>query len=175
MNGGIGTYVKGSSESHLEVGDRANDSLRIDGNELQAKIVGEGGNLGMTQLGRIEYTANGGRMNTDSVDNVGGVDCSDNEVNIKILLNGLVQSGDLTVKQRNKILYDMTDEVGELVIEDCYRQTLSLSVTALRGVNQLKEQTRFIHELERSGKLDRALELFQRTMKSQSAYLKVVD
>ena len=86
----------------LEVGDRANDSLRINGNELQAKVVGEGGNLGLTQLGRIEYAANGGRMNADSVDNVGGVDCSDNEVNIKILLNGLVQSGDLTVKQRNQ-------------------------------------------------------------------------
>ncbi|GLX82230.1 NAD-glutamate dehydrogenase [Thalassotalea eurytherma] len=157
-NGGIGTYVKGSSESHLEVGDRANDSLRVDGSELRAKIVGEGGNLGLTQLGRIEYTANGGRMNTDSVDNVGGVDCSDNEVNIKILLNGLVQSGDLTVKQRNKLLYDMTDEVSEIVLNDCYRQTHSISITELRGASQLKEQTRFIHELERTGKLDRALE-----------------
>lgn len=157
-NGGIGTYVKGSSESHLEVGDRANDSLRINGNELQAKIVGEGGNLGLTQLGRIEYTANGGRMNTDSVDNVGGVDCSDNEVNIKILLNGLVQNGDLTVKQRNKLLYDMTDEVSEIVLHDCYRQTHSISITELRGASQLKEQTRFIQELERTDKLDRALE-----------------
>jgi len=157
-NGGIGTYVKGSKETHLEVGDRANDSLRINGCELQAKIVGEGGNLGLTQLGRIEFAANGGRINTDAVDNAGGVDCSDNEVNIKILLNGLVQSGDLTVKQRNKLLYDMTDEVADIVIEDCYRQTHSLSITAMRGVNQLKEQVRFIHELERTGKLDRALE-----------------
>jgi len=157
-NGGIGTYVKGSSESHMEVGDRANDSLRINGNELQAKIVGEGGNLGLTQLGRIEYAAKGGRINADSVDNVGGVDCSDNEVNIKILLNGLVQNGDLTVKQRNQVLYDMTDEVSEIVLHDCYRQTHSLSITELRGANQLKEQTRFIHEMERSGKLDRGLE-----------------
>ncbi|XQW86666.1 NAD-glutamate dehydrogenase [Thalassotalea piscium] len=157
-NGGIGTYVKGSKESHLEVGDRANDALRVNGAELEAKIVGEGGNLGLTQLGRIEYAAKGGRINADSVDNVGGVDCSDNEVNIKILLNGLVQTGDLTVKQRNKILYDMTDEVGDIVIEDCYRQTHSISITALRGVSQLKEQTRFISEIERSGKLDRALE-----------------
>ncbi|WP_448564244.1 NAD-glutamate dehydrogenase [Thalassotalea ganghwensis] len=157
-NGGIGTYVKGSSETHLEVGDRANDSLRINGKELEAKIVGEGGNLGLTQLGRIEYAAKGGRINADSVDNVGGVDCSDNEVNIKILLNVLVQNGDLTVKQRNKILYDMTDEVADIVIKDCYRQTHSISITALRGVSQLKEQTRFIHEMERSGKLDRALE-----------------
>ncbi|PCI62514.1 MAG: NAD-glutamate dehydrogenase [Gammaproteobacteria bacterium] len=157
-NGGIGTYVKSSSESHLEVGDRANDSLRINGSELQAKVVGEGGNLGMTQLGRIEYCAKGGRMNTDSVDNVGGVDCSDNEVNIKILLNGLVQNGDLTVKQRNKILYDMTDEVSKIVLQDCYRQTQSISITASRGASQLKEQIRFIHEMERAGKLDRGLE-----------------
>ncbi|MDO6446033.1 NAD-glutamate dehydrogenase [Colwellia sp. 1_MG-2023] len=157
-NGGIGTYVKSSKESHLEVGDRANDSLRINGSQLQAKIVGEGGNLGLTQLGRIEYAIKGGRINTDAVDNAGGVDCSDNEVNIKILLNGLVQNGDLTVKQRNKILYDMTDEVSEIVLDDCYRQTHSLSITNQRGVNQLKEQTRFIHDLERSGKLDRALE-----------------
>ena len=157
-NGGIGTYVKSTKETHLEVGDRANDSLRINGRELKAKVVGEGGNLGFTQLGRIEFAANGGRINTDAVDNAGGVDCSDNEVNIKILLNSLVQAGDLTVKQRNQLLYDMTDEVGDLVIEDCYRQTHSLSITAMRGVNQLKEQVRFIHELERSGKLDRALE-----------------
>ncbi|MDG1752225.1 MAG: NAD-glutamate dehydrogenase, partial [Thalassotalea sp.] len=157
-NGGIGTYVKSSKESHLDVGDRANDSLRINGAQLQAKIVGEGGNLGLTQLGRIEYAIKGGRINTDAVDNAGGVDCSDNEVNIKILLNGLVQSGDLTVKQRNKILYDMTDEVSEIVLDSCYRQTHSLSITNQRGMNQLKEQTRFIHDLERSGKLDRALE-----------------
>ena len=157
-NGGIGTYVKGSKETHLEVGDRANDILRINGADLQAKVVGEGGNLGLTQLGRIEFAANGGRINSDAIDNAGGVDCSDNEVNIKILLNSLVQSGDLTIKQRNKLLYDMTDEVGEIVIKDCYRQTHSLSITAMRGANQLKEQVRFIHELERAGKLDRSLE-----------------
>ncbi len=157
-NGGIGTYVKGTQETHLEVGDRANDNLRINGNDLQAKVVGEGGNLGLTQLGRIEAAINGVRLNADSVDNVAGVDCSDNEVNIKILLNGLVKNGDLTVKQRNQLLYDMTDEVSQIVLEDCYRQTHSLSITATRGAHQLKEQTRFIHELERSGKLDRALE-----------------
>ncbi|WP_077342784.1 NAD-glutamate dehydrogenase [Pseudocolwellia agarivorans] len=157
-NGGIGTYVKSSKESHLEVGDRANDALRINGNELQAKVVGEGGNLGFTQLGRIEFAANGGRINTDAIDNAGGVDCSDKEVNIKILLNSLVQNGDLTVKQRNKLLYDMTDDVSEKVLEDCYRQTHSLSITAMRGGSQLKEQSRFISELERTGKLDRALE-----------------
>lgn len=157
-NGGIGTYVKGSKESHAEVGDRANDDTRINGKELRAKIVGEGGNLGLTQLGRIEYTANGGRANTDFIDNVGGVDCSDNEVNIKILLNSLVNAGDLTVKQRNELLYDMTDDVAELVIQDCYRQTQSISITHVNGVSKLKEQQRFIHGLEREGALNRELE-----------------
>ncbi|MCV5215137.1 NAD-glutamate dehydrogenase, partial [Escherichia coli] len=103
--------------------DRANDMLRIDGRDLRAKVVGEGGNLGMTQLGRIEYALTGGRVNTDFVDNVGGVDCSDNEVNIKIFLNGLVSNGDLTVKQRNQILESMEDEVGEIVLDDAYRQS----------------------------------------------------
>ncbi|WP_341504096.1 NAD-glutamate dehydrogenase [Gallaecimonas sp. GXIMD4217] len=157
-NGGIGTYVKGSSESHAEVGDRANDAVRINGKELRAKVVGEGGNLGLTQLGRIEYALNGGRINTDFIDNVGGVDCSDNEVNIKILLNSLVNSGDLTRKQRDQLLYDMTDEVALMVLEDCYEQTHSISITELRGGGALKEQMRFLHELEKAGKLDRALE-----------------
>ncbi len=157
-NGGIGTYVKASSETHAEVGDRANDALRVNGNEVRAKIIGEGGNLGCTQLGRIEYTANGGRMNTDFVDNVGGVDCSDNEVNIKILLNALVDDGELTVKQRNRLLEDMTEEVAEIVLQDCNDQTRTISVTQVRGAEQLKEQIRYIHYLEKEGKLDRALE-----------------
>ncbi|MDN3651382.1 NAD-glutamate dehydrogenase [Thalassotalea ponticola] len=157
-NGGIGTYIKGSKESHAEVGDRANDVLRVNGSEVQAKVIGEGGNLGCTQLGRIEYTSNGGRMNTDFVDNVGGVDCSDNEVNIKILLNTLVANGDLTIKQRNNLLYDMTDDVERIVLEDCYHQTHSISISEARGAKKLKEQQRFIHHLERHGKLDRALE-----------------
>ncbi|WP_371189241.1 NAD-glutamate dehydrogenase [Thalassotalea maritima] len=157
-NGGIGTYIKGSKETHVEVGDRANDVLRVNGNEIQAKIIGEGGNLGCTQLGRIEYTANGGRMNTDFVDNVGGVDCSDNEVNIKILLNTLVANGDLTIKQRNKLLYDMTQDVEEIVLQDCYRQTQSITISESRGAAKLKEQQRFIQRLEKDGKLDRALE-----------------
>ena len=158
-NGGIGTYVKSSKESHLDVGDRANDVIRINGNELQAQVVGEGGNLGLTQLGRIEYALNDGRINTDSVDNAGGVDCSDNEVNIKILLKSLVDNGDLTVKQRNKLLYDMTEQISDIVIDDCIQQTCSLSVTEIRGVGQLKEQVRFINALEKSGKLNRSLEL----------------
>ncbi|MDF2152140.1 NAD-glutamate dehydrogenase [Vibrio sp. CAU 1672] len=157
-NGGIGTYVKSSSETHTAVGDRANDVLRIDGCELRAKVVGEGGNLGMTQLGRIEYALHGGRVNTDFVDNVGGVDCSDNEVNIKIFLNGLVSNGDLTVKQRNQILESMEDEVGEIVLDDAYCQSESISVTEQQGVSVVKEQIRFIHTMEKAGYLDRALE-----------------
>ncbi|MBF7072796.1 NAD-glutamate dehydrogenase [Glaciecola sp. MH2013] len=157
-NGGIGTYVKSSKETHAEVGDRANDTTRVNGNQVRAKIIGEGGNLGLTQLGRIELAANGGLVNTDFIDNVGGVDCSDNEVNIKILLNSLVNAGDLTVKQRNALLYDMTDDVSDIVIQDCYRQTQSISITALAGVKQLKEQLRFIHGLEREDLLNRELE-----------------
>ena len=157
-NGGIGTYVKSKKESHSDVGDRANDALRINGADLKAKIVGEGGNLGFTQLGRIEYASSGGRVNTDFIDNVGGVDCSDNEVNIKILLNTIMNNGDLTLKQRNKLLYDMTDDVAEIVIQDCYRQTQSISITQMMGVKQLKEQLRFIHGLERAGSLNRELE-----------------
>ena len=157
-NGGIGTYVKSSRETHTDVGDRANDALRIDGRDLNAKIVGEGGNLGMTQLGRVEYALKGGRVNTDFVDNVGGVDCSDNEVNIKIFLNGLVANGDMTIKQRNQVLESMEDEVGAIVIEDAYVQSESISVTEQQGVAVVKEQIRFIHQLEKAGHLDRALE-----------------
>ncbi|MCK6265031.1 NAD-glutamate dehydrogenase [Vibrio sp. ZSDE26] len=157
-NGGIGTYVKASSETHTDVGDRANDSLRVDGQEVKAKVIGEGGNLGMTQLGRIEFALSGGRVNTDFVDNVGGVDCSDNEVNIKIFLNGLVTHGDLTVKQRNKILESMEEEVGVIVLDDAYCQAESISVTEKQGVSLVKEQIRFIHTMEKSGHLDRALE-----------------
>ncbi|KKO46583.1 NAD-glutamate dehydrogenase [Arsukibacterium ikkense] len=157
-NGGIGTYIKATSESHAEVGDRGSEALRINGKELKAKIFGEGGNLGATQRGRIEFAANGGRINTDFVDNVGGVTCSDNEVNIKILLNALVQNGDLTLKQRNKLLNDMTDDVAELVLKECYRQTQSITLSSLLGAEQIKEYTRFIHALEKDGKLNRELE-----------------
>ncbi|MDO6635952.1 NAD-glutamate dehydrogenase [Pseudoalteromonas carrageenovora] len=157
-NGGIGTYIKHSKETYADVGDRANDALRINGKELGAKIIGEGGNLGATQLGRIEFAAKGGRVNTDFIDNVGGVACSDNEVNIKILLNGLVAEGDLTRKQRDELLYSMTDEVSELVLKDCYRQTHTISITQSKGASTLKEKIRFIHALEKEGKLNRAIE-----------------
>ncbi|MDN3489924.1 NAD-glutamate dehydrogenase [Pseudoalteromonas sp. APC 3694] len=157
-NGGIGTYIKHSKETDADVGDRANDALRINGKDLGAKVFGEGGNLGATQLGRIEFAAKGGRVNTDFIDNVGGVACSDNEVNIKILLNGLVAEGDLTRKQRDELLYSMTDEVSELVLKDCYRQTHTLSITQSKGTSTLKEKIRFIHALEKEGKLDRTIE-----------------
>src|SRR5690606_13518262 len=114
-NGGIGTYIKASAERHSQVGDKANDGLRVDGNEVRATVIGEGGNLGMTQLGRIEYSLNGGACFTDFIDNAGGVNCSDHEVNIKIMLNEVVAAGDLTVKQRNEIFMAQTAAVGELV------------------------------------------------------------
>ncbi|MEM0911697.1 MAG: NAD-glutamate dehydrogenase [Pseudomonadota bacterium] len=157
-NGGIGTYVKSSRESHSDVGDRANDGVRVNGDEVQARIIGEGGNLGLTQLGRVEAALNGVRVNTDYIDNVGGVDCSDNEVNIKILLNGLVANGDLTIKQRNKLLYDMTNNVSTIVLHDCYRQTQSMSITELHGPKVIREQLRFIDGLEKQGALNRELE-----------------
>ncbi len=157
-NGGIGTYVKASTETDAEVGDRANDALRINGSQLKAKVVGEGGNLGLTQLGRIEYAKTGGRVNTDFVDNVGGVDSSDNEVNIKILLNSLVAQGDMTMKQRNSLLEEMEDEVGEIVLDDAYCQSESISITETLGSSGVKEQLRFVHQLEKQGQLDRALE-----------------
>ena len=157
-NGGIGTYVKASSESHADVGDKANDALRVNGNELRCKVVGEGGNLGMTQLGRVEFGLNGGGSNTDFIDNAGGVDCSDHEVNIKILLNEVVQAGDMTEKQRNQLLGSMTDEVGGLVLGNNYKQTQALSLAARRAVERIAEYKRLMSDLESRGKLDRAIE-----------------
>jgi len=157
-NGGIGTYVKSSRESHAQVGDRANDALRIDGRELRCKVVAEGGNLGFTQLGRIEYALAGGRINTDAIDNSAGVDCSDHEVNIKILLDAAVREGELTLKQRNRQLAEMTDEVAALVLRDNTFQTQSLSVAGRVAPQLLEQQARFIRSLERAGRLHRAIE-----------------
>ena len=157
-NGGIGTYVKSSKESHADVGDKANDLLRVDGRELRAKVVGEGGNLGMTQLGRVEYGLNGGKSNTDFIDNAGGVDCSDHEVNIKILLGEIVGAGDMTGKQRNKLLVEMTDAVGGLVLGNNYKQTQALSLAERRARERVSEYKRLMTALEAAGKLDRALE-----------------
>ncbi|MFE6983500.1 MULTISPECIES: NAD-glutamate dehydrogenase [Streptomyces] len=157
-NGGIGTYIKAVSESNADVGDKANDAIRVNGEDLRAKVVGEGGNLGATQLGRIEFARNGGRINTDAIDNSAGVDTSDHEVNIKILLNGLVRDGDMTVKQRNKLLADMTDEVGALVLRNNYAQNVALSNASAQAPSLLHAQQRFMRRLERDGALDRALE-----------------
>jgi glutamate dehydrogenase len=157
-NGGIGTYVKSSRETHAQVGDRANDALRVDGRMLRCKVVAEGGNLGFTQLGRIEYALAGGRINTDAIDNSAGVDCSDHEVNIKILLDAAVREGELTLKQRDRLLAGMTDEVAALVLRDNVFQTQSLSVAGRVAPQLLDQQARFIQALERAGRLNRALE-----------------
>ncbi len=157
-NGGIGTYVKASWESHSKVGDKANDGLRVDGKELRCKVFGEGGNLGMSQLGRVEFALNGGACNTDFIDNAAGVDCSDHEVNIKILLDELIASGDLTQKQRNRFLANMTDAVSDLVLQNNYRQTLSISLAEHDVQKRLTEYRRFISFLEGHGRLNRALE-----------------
>ena len=157
-NGGIGTYIKCSRESNAEVGDKTNDSLRVNGCDVRAKVLGEGGNLGITQLGRIEYGLNGGLSNTDFIDNAGGVDCSDHEVNIKILLNDVVQEGDMTLKQRNELLVQMTDEVAQLVLKNNYRQTGAISVARSETLYRMGEYKRYIHALVNDGKLDRELE-----------------
>ncbi|MFJ6130868.1 NAD-glutamate dehydrogenase [Streptomyces griseoviridis] len=157
-NGGIGTYVKASTESHADVGDKANDPIRVDGADLRVKVVGEGGNLGLTQLGRIEFALTGGRINTDAIDNSAGVDTSDHEVNIKILLNSLVNDGDMTVKQRNKVLAGMTDEVGRLVLRNNYAQNTAIANALAQSKDMLHAQQRFIRHLVREGHLDRALE-----------------
>lgn len=157
-NGGIGTYVKASDESNADVGDRANDLVRVDGRELRCKIVGEGGNLGFSQRGRIEYALAGGRINSDFVDNSGGVDCSDHEVNIKILLNTAVKRGMLTLAKRNKMLADMTEDVAALVLRDNYLQSQAISTLELNAAADLFEHAHAIRSLELSGHLDRALE-----------------
>ncbi|MGW7003900.1 NAD-glutamate dehydrogenase domain-containing protein, partial [Streptomyces sp. NPDC054933] len=157
-NGGIGTYVKASTESLADVGDKANDAIRVDGADLRVKVVGEGGNLGLTQLGRIEFARAGGRINTDAIDNSAGVDASDHEVNIKILLNAVVSDGDMTVKQRNQLLAEMTDEVGALVLRNNYAQNVALANSMAQAASLLPAQQRYIRRLGREGKLDRALE-----------------
>jgi glutamate dehydrogenase len=156
-NGGIGTYVKASFEKNEQVGDRANDILRINGSELGAKIVGEGGNLGFTQYGRVEYELKSGKINTDAVDNSAGVDCSDHEVNIKILLNALVSSGKMNIEERNSIIKSMTEEVAELVLEDNYNQTQVLSLEILnKDINSMYPN--FVKYLEKEAGLDKATE-----------------
>jgi glutamate dehydrogenase len=157
-NGGIGTYVKASAESHSDAGDKANDAVRVDASELRARVIGEGGNLGVTQRGRIEYALGGGRVNTDAIDNSGGVDCSDREVNIKILLDAVVEAGDLTEKQRNELLVEMTDAVAALVLQDNYEQTETLSLAEANAPSMLDVHQRFLRFLETRRNMNRKLE-----------------
>ena len=157
-NGGIGTYVKASSEAHSDAGDKANDAVRVNGSDLRAKVVGEGGNLGVTQAGRVEYALAGGRVNTDAIDNSGGVDCSDREVNIKILLDAVVEAGDLTEKQRNSLLVEMTDDVAALVLQDNYEQAETLSLAEANASSMFDVHERFLRFLETRRNLNRELE-----------------
>ena len=156
--GGIGTYIKASTQNNLDVGDRANDGLRVNGKEVQALVVGEGANLGVTQLGRIEYARSGGRIDTDAVDNSAGVDTSDHEVNLKILFSGPYRRGEIDSQRRDALLADMTDDVAELVLADNYDQTLALSVAQAASARDLDADARFIRDLEARGKLDRGVE-----------------
>ncbi|TFV67101.1 NAD-glutamate dehydrogenase, partial [Blastococcus sp. CT_GayMR20] len=158
FNGGIGTYVKASTESALEVGDKANDAVRVDGEQLRARVVGEGGNLGLTQRGRVEYALTGGRVNTDAIDNSAGVDTSDHEVNIKIALNSVVDAGELKAADRAALLGEMIDDVAVAVLRNNHAQnaTLAAEVTSARSL--LDAHERFIRSLERSGRLLRSVE-----------------
>jgi glutamate dehydrogenase len=163
-NGGIGTYVKASTETHGDAGDKANDAVRRNGSELECRVVGEGGNLGFTQRGRIEYALtgvprrDGGKINTDAIDNVAGVNTSDHEVNIKILLDALVASGDMTEKQRNELLVEMTDAVGERVLHGSYTQTQAMSLALAQAAPMIDVHQRLIRYLEQVARLKRPLE-----------------
>ncbi len=172
--GGIGTYVKASTETDADAGDRASDALRSDATELRCRVVGEGANLGFTQRGRIEYALAGGRINTDAVDNAAGVNTSDREVNIKILLGGEVSDGEMTRKQRDRLLAQMTDEVAALVLRDNYLQTQAISLAEANGAALVDPLARLMRGLERAGRLDRELEFLpddeaiaERTMEGQ--------
>lgn len=157
-NGGIGTYVKSSYEKNSEIGDKNNDALRVDGKELKCKVLAEGGNLGVTPLGRIEYAKLGGKINTDFIDNSAGVDCSDHEVNIKIALNSAVMNEDMSLSQRNELLASMSDVVSQLVIKDNYAQNKILNYEEQNGVASLVSHTWLMKNLESKGMLNRALE-----------------
>jgi glutamate dehydrogenase len=158
FNGGIGTYVKASTESALDVGDKANDAVRVDGRDLRVRVVGEGGNLGLTQRGRIEYALTGGRVNTDAIDNSAGVGTSDHEVNIKIALNRVVDDGELDAQARARLLGEMTDEVAAAVLTDNHAQNATLAVEVASARSLLDAHERMLRSLERSGRLVRSVE-----------------
>ncbi len=157
-NGGVGTYVKATTETHADASDRTNDATRVDAASLSCRVVGEGGNLGFTQRARVEYALAGGLINTDAIDNSAGVECSDHEVNIKILLDAVVADGDMTVKQRDRLMADMTDDVAALVLRDNYDQTGALANAKAQAGSMADVHLRYIRALELAGKLDRALE-----------------
>jgi glutamate dehydrogenase len=157
-NGGVGTFVKARSESNAEVGDRANDGVRIDGAQLRCRVVGEASNLGFTQKGRIEYALSGGRINTDAIDNVAGVNCSDHEVNLKILLDAAVADGEITTSERNQLLAALTDDVANHVLSESYAQALALSLERGQASDLLDLHARLIDDLDQRGFLDRELE-----------------
>jgi glutamate dehydrogenase len=159
-NAGIGTYVKARAETPAAAGDKANDAVRVDAADLRVKVVGEGGNLGLTQRGRIEFAAAGGKLNTDAVDNSAGVDCSDHEVNIKILLDQLVASGALSRSQRNRLLREMTSEVAELVLADNRAQNAELGIARATAADMVDVHARMVADLVARRGLDRDLELF---------------
>ncbi|MGM0421941.1 MAG: NAD-glutamate dehydrogenase [Pseudomonadota bacterium] len=156
--GGIGTYIKGTTESHADADDRGNDNLRIDGKEVRAKVIGEGANLGMTQRARIEFAERGGRLNTDFIDNSAGVDTSDHEVNIKILLHDVMKNQDMSLKQRDELLVNMTEQVGKLVLQDNYQQTQALTMCQYDGPEQMARYIAYIRQLEKRQILDRKIE-----------------
>ena len=156
--GGIGTFIKASQESHAEVGDRSNDALRLNADEVRARVVGEGANLGVTQRGRVAYALKGGRIDTDAIDNSAGVDTSDHEVNLKILIDRAIAAGALTTEEREPLLHGMAEDIAALVLRDNYLQGQALSVVEARGAAALDRQMRLVRDLERSGRLDRALE-----------------
>lgn len=175
-NGGIGTFVKASTERDLDVGDRTNDGIRVDACELNCRVVGEGGNLGFTQLARIEYEFNGGFINADLIDNSGGVDCSDREVNLKILLNRIVEAGDLTLKQRNQLLMDMTEEVSALVLRSNYAQTTAIGLATMQADENPDLYIRYVSYLEGKMKLNRQLEYLpdDKTLNERKLHGKVI-
>ncbi len=158
FNGGIGTYIKASTESHESVGDRINDTLRVDALQLRCRVIGEGGNLGLTQLARVEFSRRGGLCHTDAIDNSAGVDTSDHEVNIKILLNPAVEAGEITVDARNDLLEKMTEEVAQLVLRNNYAQTQALALAVDRTASLIHHHARALRQLEQTHGLDRELE-----------------
>lgn len=173
-NGGIGTFVKSKTESNVNAGDRTNDGIRINGEELACKVVGEGGNLGFTQLGRIEYELNGGLIFTDFIDNSAGVDTSDHEVNLKILLNDMIANGDLTRKQRDQLLASMTDDVANLVLDNNYHQTQAINLASFQAFNNIDLHARYIKELAQAGFINRELEFLpdEQTLYQRKIYNK---